>query len=117
MIAAGPWSGALLAAAGIELPLAPAVAQVTFLEAPQLVDRPGFADWLMDDGVGVYGHPVPGVGYKVAFDAGSGEPWLPDVEAWLPDEAEEARVLGSRVQVRPGARRARGRRHGRRRPR
>ena len=31
VIAAGPWSGALLADAGIPLPLAPAVAQVTFL--------------------------------------------------------------------------------------
>jgi len=102
VIAAGPWSGALLAAAGIELPLAPAVAQVTFLEAPQLVERPGLADWLMDDGVGVYGHPVPGVGYKVAFDAGSGEPWLPDVEAWLPDEAEEARVLAWLARRLPG---------------
>ena len=71
VIAAGPWSGELLASVGIEVPLAPAVAQVTFLEAPQLVERPGIADWLLRDGVGVYGHPVPGVGYKVAFDAGS----------------------------------------------
>ena len=47
----------------------------------------------MDDGVGVYGHPVPGVGYKVAFDAGSEEPWLPDAETWPPDEAEQARLL------------------------
>ena len=67
VIAAGPWSGDLLRAAGLDLPLAPAVAQVTFLDAPGLVDRPGLADWLRDgdDGVGVYGHPVPGVGYKV----------------------------------------------------
>jgi sarcosine oxidase len=93
VIAAGPWSGALLSAAGIELPLAPAVAQVTFLEAPQLVERPGIVDWLIDGGVGVYGHPVPGIGYKVAFDAGSIDPWLPDVETWAPDGAEEARVL------------------------
>jgi sarcosine oxidase len=41
VIAAGPWSGELLSAAGIEIPLAPAVAQVTFLEAPQLVDARG----------------------------------------------------------------------------
>ena len=93
VIAAGPWSGDLLRTVGIELPLAPAVAQVTFLQAPQLVDRPGLADWLMDDGVGVYGHPVPGVGYKVAFDAGSAEPWLPDVEEWSPDLAEQDRLL------------------------
>jgi sarcosine oxidase len=79
---------------GIELPLAPAVAQVTFLDAPELVDRPGIADWLRQDGVGVYGHAVPGVGYKVAFDAGSTDPWLPDVEAWSPDVVEQDRLLG-----------------------
>ena len=80
----------------------PAVAQVTFLEAPQLVERPGIVDWLMDGGVGVYGHPVPGVGYKVAFDAGSTDPWLPDVEAWAPDATEEARVLAWLARRMPG---------------
>ena len=93
VIAAGPWSGALLHGVGIDLPLAPAVAQVTFLRAPQLVDRPGLADWLRSDGVGVYGHPVPGVGYKVAFDAGSVDPWLPDVEGWQPDLIEQERLV------------------------
>jgi sarcosine oxidase len=93
VIAAGPWSGDLVRMIGIELPLAPAVAQVTFLEAPQLEDRPGFVDWLRDDRVGVYGHPVPGIGYKVAFDAASTEPWLPDVEAWPPDLAEQDRLI------------------------
>ena len=39
------------------------------IDAPQLVDRPGIVDWLKVDGVGIYGHPVPGIGYKVAFDA------------------------------------------------
>ncbi|MGZ8662243.1 MAG: FAD-dependent oxidoreductase [Actinomycetota bacterium] len=101
VVAAGPWSGELLRAVGLELPLAPAVAQVTFLEAPRLVGHPGIVDWLRDDGVGVYGHPVPGVGYKIAFDAGSTEPWLPDVEAWEPDEAEEARVLAWLVERMP----------------
>ena len=94
VIAAGPWSGALLRSVGVEIPLAPAVAQVTFLDAPYLVDRPGLADWLHDAGVGVYGHPVPGVGYKVAFDAGSEEPWLPDAEEWEPDLAEQDRLVG-----------------------
>ena len=93
VVAAGPWSGELLRSVSIELPLARAVAQVTFLEAPALVGRPGIADWLMDGGVGVYGHPVPGIGYKVAFDAGSIEPWLPDVEAWTPDLAEQDRLI------------------------
>jgi sarcosine oxidase len=93
VIAGGPWSGELLAMVGIELPLAPAIAQVTFLDAPQLVDRPGFVDWLRDDRVGVYGHPVPGIGYKVAFDAASTEPWQPDVEAWPPDLGEQGRLI------------------------
>jgi sarcosine oxidase len=93
VIAAGPWSGDLLRGVGIDLPLAPAVAQVTFLDAPHLVGRPGLADWLIDDGVGVYGHPVPGIGYKVAFDAGSEEPWLSDAEGWPPDAAEQDRLL------------------------
>ena len=55
---------------GIALPLAPAVAQVTVLDAPTMVGRPGVADWPEPGGVGVYGHPVPGVGFKLAFDAG-----------------------------------------------
>jgi sarcosine oxidase len=93
VIAVGPWSGALLRTVGIDVPLAPAIAQVTFLDAPGLVGRPGLADWLRDDGVGVYGHPVPGVGYKVAFDAGSTEPWRPDVVSWPPDLAEQERLL------------------------
>lgn len=102
VVAAGPWSGALLRLVGLELPLAPALAQVTFLDAPRLVDRPGLADWLMHDGVGVYGHPVPGVGYKVAFDAGSTDPWLPDVESWPPDGAEQERLLRWLAERMPG---------------
>ncbi len=104
MIAAGPWSGDLLRVAGLELPLAPAVAQVTFLDAPQLVERPGLADWLRDDagGVGVYGHPVPGVGYKIAFDAGSEEPWLPDIAEWQPDMTEQERLLRWLAERMPG---------------
>jgi sarcosine oxidase len=93
IIAAGPWTGGLLEPLGISLPLTPAVAQVTFLDAPSMVGRPGIADWPEPGGVGVYGHPVPGVGYKLAFDAGA-EGWDPDTEEWSPDAAEEARLLG-----------------------
>ena len=92
VVAAGPWTGGLLEPLGLSLPLAPAVAQVTFLDAPGMVNRPAIADWPDADGVGVYGHPVPGVGYKVAFDAGA-EGWNPDTEKWSPDSAEEARLL------------------------
>ncbi len=92
VVAAGPWLGGLLDPIGLHLPLAPAIAQVTFLEAPALVDRPGIAEWPPEGETGVYGHPVPGVGYKVAFDAGS-EGWDPDAEGWAPDAGEEARIL------------------------
>jgi sarcosine oxidase len=102
VIAGGPWSGELLRMVGMELPLAPAIAQVTFLDAPQLVDRPGFVDWLRHDRVGVYGHPVPGIGYKVAFDAASTEPWLPDVEAWPPDLSEQDRLIAWLGERMPG---------------
>jgi sarcosine oxidase len=89
VVSAGPWLGGLLAGVGLELPLAPAVAQVTFVALPSLEDRPGIADWQIDEhGIGVYGHPVPGVGYKVAFDAGSADPWDPDAEGWVPDPIE-----------------------------
>jgi sarcosine oxidase len=93
VIAAGPWSGGLLDALGFDLPLAPSVAQVTFLDAPMMVDRPGIAAWPARGDVGVYGHPVPGIGYKLAFDAGA-EGWDPDTEEWAPDTAEQERLLG-----------------------
>jgi len=92
VLATGPWLGGLLEGLGLRLPLAPAIAQVTFLDAPGLVDRPGFAEWPASEEIGVYGHPVPGVGYKVGFDAGA-EGWAPDVEAWMPDPVEQDRLL------------------------
>jgi sarcosine oxidase len=92
VIAAGPWSGALLQSIGIDLPLAPSVAQVTFLDAPDQVDRPGVAEWETSASGGVYGHSVPGIGYKIAFDAGS-TGWDPDVTDWKFDAGEESRIL------------------------
>jgi len=100
VVAAGPWAKALLDDLGLDLPLAPAIAQVTFLDAPLLVDRPGIAEWRPDDQCGVYGHPVPGIGYKIAFDAGA-PGWQPDVEEWAPDPDEERRLLGWLAQRMP----------------
>ena len=93
VVAAGPWTGGLLVPLGITLPLAPAIAQVTFLDAPTMVDRPGIADWPEPGSTGIYGHPVPGIGYKLAFDAGV-EGWNSDTEEWSADAAEEKRILG-----------------------
>jgi len=94
VVAAGPWSGALLAGLGIAVPLAPSIAQVTFIAAPDLVDLPGIGEWGGEgEGLGgVYGHPVPGIGYKLAYSTGQ-EGWLPDVEAWQPDLDEQARLF------------------------
>ncbi len=100
VVAAGPWAKDLLGGAGLDLPLAPAVAQVTFLDAPALVDRPGIAEWRPNGETGVYGHPVPGIGYKIAFDAGA-PGWHPDVEQWDPDPAEEQRLLDWLAQRMP----------------
>jgi sarcosine oxidase len=100
VVAAGPWLGGLLAGVGVELPLAPAAAQVTFVALRSLDERPGIADWQIDEhGIGVYGHPVPGVGYKVAFDAGSADPWDPEAQEWTPDP-NEAEALARWVATR-----------------
>jgi sarcosine oxidase len=101
VLSAGPWSGALLADLGIHVPLAPAVAQVTFLDAPAQVDRPGVAEWEVDETGGVYGHPVPGIGYKIALDAGAAG-WDPDVTEWKPDLEEERRILDWVARRMPG---------------
>ncbi|MEQ1953811.1 FAD-dependent oxidoreductase [Mesorhizobium yinganensis] len=95
VVAAGPWSGPLLRDLGIEVPLAPAVAQVTFIAAPALVDLPGIGEWGGDeDGLGgVYGHPVPGIGYKLAFSSGQ-QGWEPEAAEWKPDLQEQTRLLG-----------------------
>lgn len=94
VIAAGPWSAELLAQLHIELPLSPGVAQVTYFDVLQLVGRPGIADWAIEDsGRGVYGHPVPGVGYKFAFDAAGEEPWRPDAAEWPPESHEQEELV------------------------
>jgi sarcosine oxidase len=88
VIAAGPWTGELVGPLGLDLPLAPAVAQVTYFDVPELVGMPAIAEW---DGGGVYGHPVPGIGYKLGFDAAGDDPWDPE-EAPVPDQAEQDRL-------------------------
>jgi glycine/D-amino acid oxidase-like deaminating enzyme len=93
VVATGPWAAELLEPLGLAPPLGPGVAQVTFLEAPGLVARPAFAAWVAG-APGMYGHAVPGVGYKFGIDAANGEDWRPDAEAWGVDAQEEATLLG-----------------------
>jgi glycine/D-amino acid oxidase-like deaminating enzyme len=101
VVAAGPWATELLAPIGLAPPLGPGVAQVTFFEDPRLVDRPTFGAW-QDGAVGVYGHPVPGVGYKVAFDAANAAAWDPDATGYTVDGDEEARLLDWMRTYAPG---------------
>ena len=101
VVAAGPWAAELLQPLGLAPPLGPGVAQVTFFDAPALVDRPTFGDW-QHGAVGVYGHPVPGVGYKLGFDAASAEAWDPDATGWAADADEEARLLDWMREHAPG---------------
>jgi sarcosine oxidase len=104
VIAAGPWTGALVEPLGLRLALAPAVAQVTYFDAPEFVDMAAIAEWGDGQDGGVYGHPVPGVGYKLGFDAAGDEPWQPDAAA-APDPAEQRRLeewAGERLPVLAG---------------
>ena len=95
VVAAGPWAGELLSPLGVDLPLSPGVAQVTYVDVPHLVSRPGIADWSIEDsGRGVYGHPVPGMGYKIAFDAAGAEPWDGAASEWPPDLREQEQLIG-----------------------
>lgn len=92
VIAAGPWTPELVRPLGLHLPLAPAYGQVTYFAAPDFVDVPGFVEWGDGEEGGVYGHPVPGIGYKLGFDAAGDDPWLPDAAA-IPVAAAEQRRL------------------------
>jgi sarcosine oxidase len=94
VLATGPWASELLEPLGLDLPLSPALAQVTFFDWPALVDRPALSDWeALADGTGGYGHPIPGVGYKLGFDAAGHEQWRADAERWEPDPGEFATLV------------------------
>jgi sarcosine oxidase len=91
VIAAGPWTPELVRPLGVHLPLAPAYGQVTYFDAPAFVGVPGIVEWGRPGECGVYGHPVPGVGYKLGFDAAGDEEWRPDA-APVPDPDEQRRL-------------------------
>ncbi len=91
VIAAGPWTGELVEPLGVHLPLAPAWGQVTYFEAPAFVNVPGIVEWGAGGGAGVYGHAVPGIGYKLGFDAAGDDPWQADADP-APDDDEQRRL-------------------------
>jgi sarcosine oxidase len=91
VIAAGPWTSELVDPLGVHVPLAPAYGQVTYFDATAFVGVPGVVEWGQPGECGVYGHPVPGVGYKLGFDAAGDDPWRPDA-APTPDAEEQRRL-------------------------
>ncbi|HEY3766588.1 MAG TPA: FAD-dependent oxidoreductase [Gaiellales bacterium] len=91
VIAAGPWTPELVGPLGMHLPLAPAWGQVTYFEAPAFVDVPGIVEWGAGGAGGVYGHAVPGIGYKLGFDAAGDDPWQADADP-APDDDERRRL-------------------------
>jgi sarcosine oxidase len=68
VVCAGPWAPELLSPAGIDLPLEPGLAQVSFFEADVSLDaRPSLGERVREDRPGIYGLPTPGVGYKLGY--------------------------------------------------
>ena len=69
VLAAGPWSGDLLAGLGVDLLLEPVLEQVAYLaEKPGWGDLPCLYDGATEADVGLYAMPTPGMGYKIGLD-------------------------------------------------
>jgi sarcosine oxidase len=104
VLAAGPWAGPLLAAAGIHLRLAPSREQVSYFELPRTTPLPTVIDW-NDERVEVpYAVPDPAEpgGFKVGFHR-SGPVVSPD-SAGEPDPSLHARAEAFAARRYPGAR-------------
>ncbi len=90
VIAAGPWAQELLSPLGVELPLAPAIGQVSYWRGGGAWERrPSLVDFQLDGRMGVYGLPTPGKGYKIGLDYGDEDAWQPDATEWVRREFEE----------------------------
>lgn len=94
VVAAGPWSNAVLGMLGHALPLEVTQEQVTYYATPHLREfEPGrFPVWIWMDDPCYYGFPVFGEpATKLAQDAG-GRPTTADGRSFEPDPANFARV-------------------------
>ncbi len=69
VLAAGPWSGDLLAGLGVDLLLEPVLEQVAYLaEKPGWGDLPCLYDGATEAEFGLYAMPTPGLGFKIGLD-------------------------------------------------
>jgi len=94
VVAAGPWSGAVLQGLGIAVPLEVTQEQVTYYSTPHLKEfEPGrFPVWIWMDDPCYYGFPVFGErATKIAQDAG-GKVVTADSRSFDPDPENFARV-------------------------
>jgi sarcosine oxidase len=96
VVCAGPWTGGLLAAAGIAVPSAPTMEQVGYV-APLAEPAPAMPIFICHGGDESYGLPVPGSPlYKIGFHR-SGPATDPDRQEQQPDRhltAELSRLAG-----------------------
>jgi sarcosine oxidase len=94
VIAAGPWSNALLAMLDLSLPLEVTQEQVTYYATPHLreFEPERFPVWIWMDDPCYYGFPVFGErAVKIAQDAG-GRPVTAETRSFDPDPENSARV-------------------------
>jgi sarcosine oxidase len=101
VVCAGPWTAALLAAAGIAVPSAPTMEQVGYL-APAGGPVPGMPILICHGADEAYGLPVPGSAlYKIGFHH-SGPPADPGNQDQAPDLELTERLSGLARRCLPG---------------
>ena len=68
VVAAGPWTPALLPSLGLDVRLEPVLEQVAYLEGEGSADLPCLFDAPLNGEPGLYAMPSPGLGYKIGLD-------------------------------------------------
>jgi sarcosine oxidase len=106
ILAAGPWTGRVLAHLGVRIPFEVTKEQVMYFRAPELSRfAPGtFPIWIWMDDPAFYGFPVFGQtdSVKIAQDSG-GKAVDPDTRGFDEDPEISARVVGFIARYLPGA--------------
>ena len=68
VVAAGPWTPALLPSLGLDVQLEPVLEQVAYLDGAGSADLPCLFDAPLNGEPGLYAMPTPGLGYKIGLD-------------------------------------------------
>ncbi len=101
VVCAGPWTGGLLATAGISVPSAPTMEQVGYV-APAAEPGPAMPIVICHGASDFYGLPVPGSSpYKIGFHH-AGPPADPDRQEQRPDQGLTERLRRLVLQYLPG---------------